>query len=31
MWTFIAVICIALLAWLLNKAVRGTPFEGCGP
>ena len=25
------IVCIALLAWLLDKALRGTPFSGSGP
>ncbi|MDR3357514.1 MAG: hypothetical protein LBN96_01380 [Desulfovibrio sp.] len=26
-----AIVCIALLAWLIGKAVKGTPFSESGP
>jgi hypothetical protein len=31
MWICITIVCIALLAWLIDKALKGTPFSGCGP
>jgi hypothetical protein len=31
MWELITIVCIALLAWLIDKALKGTPFSGCGP
>ncbi|MDR2743818.1 MAG: hypothetical protein LBB66_01250 [Desulfovibrio sp.] len=31
MWAFITIVCIALLAWLIDKALKGTPFAGSGP